>query len=65
MLFLANIAKVVFPSNASLRMPSLAVDKSGFSRTKNTNERIAKYVVYMTNQYDPLSKPFRYMPVVI
>jgi hypothetical protein len=46
MLLCARLAKVDLPSLASRRI-SLLVGLWGFSTTKNTNDRIAKKVVYI------------------
>lgn len=64
-LFFARPANVFFPSRASLSTPSFAVGESGFSRTKKMRDRIAKYVVYMVNQKEPLRKPLLYIPAVM
>lgn len=64
MLLFARVTRVSFPSIASLNM-SCPVAESGFSSTKNTNDKIAKNVVYIVNQYDPISSPLFFKSVVM
>ena len=38
---------------------------SGFSKAKNTRDMIAKNVVYITNQKEPISNPLRLISCVM
>lgn len=61
---LANPLRASLPSLASARI-SFDPGLSGFSRTKNTRDMMAKNVVYMVNQYAPINNPRLFISVVM